>query len=125
MECIQLVLYHRSGFFLDGGGGIRPGRLHNIQLAGECVKLEEEKNYTYILTCADGTFYCGWTNHLAERVRAHNEGRGAKYTRSRRPVRLSYWEVFATRQEAMRREWAIKQLTRAEKEALIAGQATN
>ena len=78
-----------------------------------------EQNYTYILQCADGTLYCGWTNHLNERVRAHNEGRGAKYTKSRRPVTLVYYEAFATRQEAMKREWAIKQMTRAKKQALI------
>ncbi len=53
--------------------------------------MEEQNNYTYILTCADGTLYCGWTNHLEQRVKAHNEGRGAKYTKARRPVVLSYW----------------------------------
>ncbi len=78
-----------------------------------------EQNYTYLLQCADGTLYCGWTNHLKERVRAHNEGHGAKYTRPRRPVKLVYYEAFATRQEAMKREWAIKQMTRAKKQALI------
>ena len=73
-------------------------------------------NYTYLLQCADGSLYCGWTNHLQERVKAHNEGRGAKYTRGRRPVKLVYFEEFATRQEAMRREYQIKKLTRQEKE---------
>ena len=82
--------------------------------------MEEKSNYTYILTCADGTLYCGWTNHLEQRVKAHNEGRGAKYTRARRPVVLSYYEVFATKEEAMRREYAIKRLTRRQKLALIA-----
>ena len=76
-------------------------------------------NYTYLLTCRDGSFYCGWTNHLAERVKAHNEGRGAKYTKSRRPVRLSYYEAFDTKEEAMRREWAIKKLSHREKERLV------
>ena len=85
----------------------------------------EDVNYTYILTCSDGSFYCGWTNHLEQRIKAHNEGRGAKYTRSRRPVTLTYWETFSTPREAMQREWAIKQMTRAQKEALIQGQATN
>lgn len=74
----------------------------------------------YLLKCADGSLYCGWTNHLEERVQAHNAGRGAKYTKSRRPVKLAYYEVFATKQEAMRREWAVKQLSRAEKLRLIA-----
>ena len=76
-------------------------------------------NYTYLLQCADGSLYCGWTNHLQERVKAHNEGRGAKYTRGRRPVKLVYFEEFATRQEGMRREYQIKKLTRQEKERLV------
>ena len=75
-------------------------------------------NYTYLLRCADSTLYCGWTNHLAERVEAHNAGRGAKYTRGRRPVSLVYFEVFDTKEEAMRREAAIKRMTKKEKEAL-------
>lgn len=82
--------------------------------------MEEEKNYTYLLECADGSLYCGWTNHLKERVKAHNEGRGARYTKSRRPVTLVYYEEFDTRQEAMQREWAVKQLSRKEKLRLIA-----
>lgn len=82
--------------------------------------MEEEKNYTYLLKCADESLYCGWTNHLEERVRAHNEGRGAKYTKSRRPVVLVYYEEFATKQEAMQREWAVKRLSRKEKLRLIA-----
>ena len=48
-------------------------------------------NYTYLLRCADGTLYCGWTNHLAARVAAHNAGKGAKYTKTRRPVVLAYY----------------------------------
>lgn len=78
-----------------------------------------EENYTYILECADGTLYCGWTNHLKERVAAHNAGKGAKYTKNRRPVVLKYYETFSTKQEAMRREWAVKQLSRKEKLELI------
>ena len=79
-------------------------------------------NYTYILKCADGTLYCGWTNRLEARVKAHNEGRGAKYTKGRGPVSLVYYEEFETREEAMRREAAIKKLSRREKEELIGGQ---
>lgn len=78
-----------------------------------------ETNYMYLLECADGSLYCGWTNHLEERVRAHNEGRGAKYTKSRRPVTLVYYEEFATKQEAMQREWAVKHLDRRKKRELI------
>ncbi|MDY5957418.1 GIY-YIG nuclease family protein [Frisingicoccus sp.] len=76
-------------------------------------------NYTYILRCSDGTFYTGWTNHLDERVRAHNEGRGAKYTRGRGPVELVYYECLETKEEALRREYAIKQMSRMEKIRLI------
>lgn len=72
-------------------------------------------NYTYLLRCADGTLYCGWTNHLKERIQTHNEGNGAKYTKCRRPVELVYYEAFETKKEAMRREAAIKKLNRREK----------
>ena len=73
-------------------------------------------NYTYIVHCADGTLYTGWTNCLQKRLKAHNEGKaGAKYTRSKRPVKLVYYEGFETKEEAMRREYAIKQLTRKQK----------
>ena len=76
-------------------------------------------NYTYILKCADGTLYCGWTNDLEKRVKVHNEGKGAKYTRCRLPVTLVYYEVFETSVEAQRREYQIKQMPRAEKLKLI------
>ena len=79
-------------------------------------------NYTYILKCSDGSLYTGWTNHLEERIRAHNEGRGAKYTRSRRPLELIYYEKMETKEEAMRREYAIKRLDRQQKLELIAHQ---
>lgn len=78
-------------------------------------------NYTYILKCRDNTFYTGWTNDLEKRVRAHNAGTASKYTRTRGPVELVYYESFETKQEAMSREWKIKQLTRQEKETLIEG----
>lgn len=76
-------------------------------------------NYTYILECADGTLYAGWTNDLEKRIEAHNSGTGAKYTRSRRPVRLVYYEIWETKQEAMSREYQIKHMSRNEKAALI------
>ena len=81
----------------------------------------EQGNFTYILECSDGTLYTGWTNDLERRVKAHNAGKGAKYTKSRRPVKLVYFESFSTKQEAMRREWEIKQLKRQEKEIMITG----
>lgn len=77
-------------------------------------------NYTYILRCSDGSLYCGWTNDIEKRLAAHNSGKGGRYTRSRCPVALVYLEEFETKQEAMSREWHIKQLTHAQKEALIA-----
>ena len=76
-------------------------------------------NYTYILKCSDGSFYTGWTNDIEKRVTDHNEGRGAKYTRGRTPVELVYYETFQTKEEAMRREYAIKHLSKIEKEKLI------
>lgn len=79
-------------------------------------------NYTYILKCSDGSLYTGWTNHIEQRVKAHNEGRGAKYTRSRRPVELVYYECLETKEEAMQREYAIKRLSRQQKLQLISGQ---
>ena len=76
-------------------------------------------NVAYILRCADGTLYTGWTNDMERRLASHNAGTGGKYTRVRIPVTLAYCEVFETKQEAMSREFHIKRLTRAEKEALI------
>lgn len=75
--------------------------------------------YTYLLECADKTLYCGYTTDVAARVRTHNEGKGAKYTKSRLPVRVVYTEEFATRSEAMSREAKIKLLTRKQKQELI------
>ena len=76
-------------------------------------------NFTYVLRCGDGSLYTGWTNDLKKRVQAHNAGTGSKYTRSHRPVELVYYECFETKEEAMQREYAIKHLSREEKEALI------
>lgn len=77
-------------------------------------------NYTYMMKCADGTLYTGWTTSVEKRLKAHNEGKdGAKYTRAKRPVELVYYEGYATKEEAMSREYAIKQLTRKEKLALM------
>ena len=80
-------------------------------------------NYVYLLRCRDGTFYCGWTTDLTERIVAHNSGKGAKYTRSRLPVELVYYEEYESKHEAMSREWYIKRMTREEKTELIAQQS--
>ena len=84
----------------------------------------EQLFYTYMVECGDGTLYTGWTNHLEKRMQSHNAGKGAKYTRSRLPVRLVYYETSENKQRAMQREYAIKQLTRSGKEKLIAGQSS-
>ncbi|AOZ95001.1 GIY-YIG nuclease family protein [Butyrivibrio hungatei] len=78
-------------------------------------------NYTYIVECADGTLYCGWTNDLDKRIADHNAGKGAKYTKPRLPVKLVYYETANTKEEAMSREWHIKRLSRKEKLRLIQG----
>lgn len=73
---------------------------------------QHQGNYTYIVKCSDETLYTGWTNNLKKRLEAHNSGKGAKYTKNRRPVELVYFEEYDTKQEAMKREYAIKQLSR-------------
>ena len=79
------------------------------------------KHYIYILRCADDTLYTGWTTDVERRVAVHNSGKGAKYTRARLPVELVYTEEFDDKVEAQKREYAIKQLTREEKEDIIYG----
>ena len=78
-------------------------------------------NYTYMVRCRDGSLYTVWTTDIEKRIKAHNEGKGAKYTRSRRPVKLVYYEIFATKKEAMSREYAIKRLKKKAKEKLAEG----
>ena len=80
---------------------------------------QHQGNYTYSVKCSDETLYTGWTNNLKKRLEAHNSGKGAKYTKNRRPVELVYFEEYDTKQEAMQREYAIKQLSRQKKLALI------
>ncbi len=75
--------------------------------------------YCYILECSDGTFYTGWTTDPQRRERQHNAGRGARYTRTRRPVRLVYVEEQPDRSAAMKREMSIKALSRERKKKLI------
>lgn len=76
-------------------------------------------NYTYMLECADGTFYTGWTNDLPKRLKTHSAGKGGKYTRSRLPVKLVYAEEHEERTDAMRREVQIKRLSRKRKQELL------
>ena len=76
-------------------------------------------NYVYLLRCSDNSIYCGWTTDLNARLAAHNSGHGAKYTRSRLPVELVYYEEYEDKTEALSREWHIKRLSREEKLRLI------
>ena len=81
-------------------------------------------NYTYIVRCSDDTLYTGWTTDLNRRIRMHNEKKGAKYTKNRVPVSLVYYETFETKQEAQKREYAIKQLSRSQKLKLLESMGT-
>jgi len=82
-------------------------------------RILEKMPFTYMLQCADGSFYTGWTTDLEARLKVHNEGKGARYTRSRLPVQLVYWETQPGRSEAQRREAFIRKLKRKQKEQLI------
>lgn len=80
---------------------------------------KNEENFVYIVRCSDNTYYTGWTNDLNKRIADHNAKRGAKYTKSRTPVVLEYFETYQTKSQALKREFEIKQLSRAQKEKLI------
>lgn len=86
---------------------------------GMSIKNGKKTNYTYIVKCSDGTYYTGWTNDIRKRLKAHNAGKGSKYTRSRMPVKLVYIEQAETKQQAMQQESRIKRLSRHAKEQLI------
>ena len=81
--------------------------------------MEGQTWWVYILQCADGTLYTGMTDHVELRLKAHNEGKGAKYTRGRAPMILVYREECGSRSEALKREYAIKQMPRRKKLELI------
>lgn len=80
-----------------------------------------ETAYAYLLLCADGSYYAGWTYDPQKRLKAHNSGRGAKYTRSRLPVSFALIEPFDSKSDAMKREAALKKLRHSEKAALALG----
>ena len=75
--------------------------------------------YVYVLECSDGTLYTGYTNNLKHRLYVHNSGKGAKYTKIRRPVELVYQETYTTKSEALKREYEIKTYTRQQKLKMI------
>lgn len=76
-------------------------------------------HFVYIIQCKDGTLYTGWTTNVEARITAHNEGAGAKYTKGRGPVSLLYTESFDNKSDALKRELAIKRLSRAKKFGLV------
>ncbi len=77
--------------------------------------MENEEHYFYVVSCKDDSLYAGYTNNLKRRIKLHNEGKGAKYTRARRPVRLVYSKGFPTKSEALKAEYAFKQWDRKKK----------
>ncbi len=79
----------------------------------------EDRWFVYIVRCSDDTLYTGITNDVSKRIEKHNSGKGARYTRSRVPIRLEYAEICGNRSEASRREYQIKRLERSEKEEII------
>ena len=81
--------------------------------------MSEAEAFVYLLRCRDGTLYCGWTNDLERRLRAHSDGTASRYTRTRRPVKLAWFAPMGSRSEAMREEARIKRLPRAEKLRLM------
>lgn len=80
--------------------------------------------YVYMLRCRDNSLYTGYTDDVKRREAVHNSGKGAKYTKSRLPVKLVYFEQYEDRSQAMKREFAIKQLTKVQKEQLVCGKET-
>lgn len=81
--------------------------------------METTNHYFYVLLCRDNTYYAGYTNNLEKRLKTHNEGKGAKYSRARLPVQLIYKEVFTDKSQALKAEYAFKQLSRKEKESYM------
>ncbi len=80
--------------------------------------------FVYIIRCSDGTFYTGFTTDIERRILVHNDGKGAKYTKGRRPVELLHYESYPSKSLALAREYAIKHLTRKQKEQLISSHAS-
>ncbi|MGK7379917.1 GIY-YIG nuclease family protein [Planococcus sp. 1R117A] len=82
--------------------------------------METNKHYFYVLECADGSYYAGYTNDLQKRLEAHNSGKGAKYTRAKGPVKIIHHESFDAKPAAMKAEYAFKQLSKPQKIRYIA-----
>lgn len=105
---------------------ILPHERHRVAKTTRCIWLcvffediSPQKHFVYLLQCGDNSLYCGYTNDLQARIKTHNRGKGAKYTRSRLPVRLVYAESFGMKSQALKREYELKQLSKEEKLKLI------
>lgn len=97
-------------------------KMYTVNDESRYMSTDEEaghEHYVYVVECSDGTYYTGYTTDVERRVAEHNAGTGAKYTRGRRPVELVHVEAFADQSRAMQREYAVKQLRRADKDALV------
>lgn len=81
--------------------------------------MEKGTHYFYVLCCKDGSFYGGYTNNLERRIKQHNEGKGAKYTRGRSPVKLIFFKSYSTKSEALKAEYEFKSYSRKEKETFL------
>lgn len=79
------------------------------------VNNSEQEWFVYLMICSDNSLYCGYTNNISRRLKRHSDGNGAKYTRTRRPLKMVYSESCTTKSDAMRREYAIKQMSRQQK----------
>lgn len=95
-------------------------RTVNIQKKLERFYMEKNNEHVfYVLTCTDGSLYGGYTNNLERRIKLHNEGKGAKYTRGRGPVTLTYYKSFDNKSDALRAEYYFKRLTRKKKDEFL------
>jgi ElaA protein len=113
--------YEQFGFEVTSDEYMEEGIVH-VDMCLNLTRRVSEKYYAYIVRCADGTLYTGYTDDLQKRIATHNEGKGAKYTKARLPVELAYYEIFDSKEDAMSREWHIKHdLTKQQKEKLIDG----
>jgi putative endonuclease len=81
--------------------------------------MENNEHFFYVLTCRDGSLYGGYTNNLERRIKLHNEGKGAKYTRGRGPVELTYFRSYEYKGDALRAEYNFKRLTRKKKDEFL------
>jgi putative endonuclease len=81
--------------------------------------MENKEHLFYVLECHDGSFYAGYTNDLKKRIKLHNEGKGAKYTRGRGPVKLMYFQSFSEKGDALKAEYQFKQWSRKKKESFL------